>query len=827
MPHSPDPPIDRLLEHRTWVRRVARALCRDAWAADDLEQELWLAAIRRPPPDGASPRGWLARVLRHDAIDSGRAERRRAAREIHGGRRPPPREPADIVAEAESLRGVADAVLTLDEPYRTAVLLRWWEGVPPGEIAQRQGVPVETVRTRLKRALEMLRARLDREHGGDRHKWTSVLLLAAGAGSGSPAGPGAGGGGGAVGTLALAGAVVSWKGAVVAAAGLALLGWMGMDALDGPRAGDEVAALPPVEDAPEPDAAASVAAQRAARPRVDEPRATGSSIRPPFSTDIPAGAWLAVHVIDEDGRAVPGSVLRLSFAGAGAVALEDVARLRPLVGDRAVGASTPFVLQDVPAVADGLTLRLEGRAPGCAPSEPVDVRLEFGRTQVSRVFLVPPQALDVRVVDAASGAPIAGALVASSSELGRRGTDLSSLAEPAGDGWATTDAAGACRLKGLGRGDHDLTVSGRRIVKRAFSTRAGRADPVTIPVEWIANPARIRAVVRGRGDVPAEGVNVTLSTTGGQVIETRKTNVVGEALFEAVPPGTSVVTLTQGAWERVFPRTPGAAGEGMLGPGYSRWVDAAAGAETPIRLGWVAGDAQAAVRVVDADGNPLPGHRVRLSELDERITGEDGIATWTGLEPLQPRVVIVDGWTGGSLSVTSTGDAAPVDVVAGVLRVPLRVVPTDGSAVPAGARLWVWSGQRGGSHDVGAGGAVVVEGAQPGRLIATLNVPGFAAAAVSFELPAAGLDEPLVVPLARGGRVVLSGAARSVVQFSLRTPDGGTLPFEADGAAAGRLATAPVAAGSYVVNGATDGLPFRADVVVRDGEDTVVSLPGK
>src|SRR5262249_45007568 len=45
-------PLDSLLAHRQWVRDLARRLCADESAADDLEQQTWLSALRRPPQGG-------------------------------------------------------------------------------------------------------------------------------------------------------------------------------------------------------------------------------------------------------------------------------------------------------------------------------------------------------------------------------------------------------------------------------------------------------------------------------------------------------------------------------------------------------------------------------------------------------------------------------------------------------------------------------------------------------------------------------------------------------------------------------------------------------
>jgi len=63
-------------------------------------------------------------------------------------------------------------------------VLRFYEDLPPRTIARRMGVPVATVKTRLARALAQLRARLDREHGGDGRSWALALLPLAAPGRG-------------------------------------------------------------------------------------------------------------------------------------------------------------------------------------------------------------------------------------------------------------------------------------------------------------------------------------------------------------------------------------------------------------------------------------------------------------------------------------------------------------------------------------------------------------------------------------------------------------------------------------------------------------------
>ena len=56
------------------------------------------------------------------------------------------------------------------------MLLRYFDDLAPREVASRLGVPVETVRTRLRRGLERLRTALDERHGGDRSAWAGGLV---------------------------------------------------------------------------------------------------------------------------------------------------------------------------------------------------------------------------------------------------------------------------------------------------------------------------------------------------------------------------------------------------------------------------------------------------------------------------------------------------------------------------------------------------------------------------------------------------------------------------------------------------------------------------
>lgn len=173
------PPIETLSESwhadDRWLRGLARRLVHDPGLADDLVQETWLTRLCRPDI-GTVGMGWLATVMRNRRLVAGRSAERRRRHE--GGAAPTEAQPstAEVVERIAVRHDVVRAVLSLDEPYRETVLLRFYEDLPPRRIAQRMGVPVSTVKTRLQRGIARLRDALDNRHGGDRHAWTVALI---------------------------------------------------------------------------------------------------------------------------------------------------------------------------------------------------------------------------------------------------------------------------------------------------------------------------------------------------------------------------------------------------------------------------------------------------------------------------------------------------------------------------------------------------------------------------------------------------------------------------------------------------------------------------
>mgnify|MGYP000897805447 CR=1 FL=1 len=128
--------LEQLLAEIGWVQRLARGLVRDPAGAEDLAQEALVRSLDARAHAPSSPgalRAWLATIVRRIAIDRGRTETSRAARETSrvNGRTDAHDEPFAIVARSERQQELVRAVHALTEPYRTTILLRYLDELGP------------------------------------------------------------------------------------------------------------------------------------------------------------------------------------------------------------------------------------------------------------------------------------------------------------------------------------------------------------------------------------------------------------------------------------------------------------------------------------------------------------------------------------------------------------------------------------------------------------------------------------------------------------------------------------------------------------------------
>jgi RNA polymerase sigma-70 factor (ECF subfamily) len=170
-------PLDprALIEHREFVRMLAKSLLGDEHAAQDVAQDTLLTLITHPPRSFESVRGWLAQVTRNRARNATRESERRTLREAAVARPEAHESESSAQARLAVQHRVVEAVLALREPYQSVIVLAYYEGSSAADIARRRNIPAGTVRAQLSRALDLLRAKLDAETDGGRQAWSAVL----------------------------------------------------------------------------------------------------------------------------------------------------------------------------------------------------------------------------------------------------------------------------------------------------------------------------------------------------------------------------------------------------------------------------------------------------------------------------------------------------------------------------------------------------------------------------------------------------------------------------------------------------------------------------
>lgn len=148
------------------VRRYVGSLVRDAAEADDLTQEVFLRAHRGRDSlrDPQARMTWLYRIATHVCVDW---MRQRARRPVAADVTPEETEPADagpalqqVIERQEMSACVQNYLVALPDNYRGVLLLRDLHEMSGPEIAQLLGISHATVKIRLHRAREKLRAAL-------------------------------------------------------------------------------------------------------------------------------------------------------------------------------------------------------------------------------------------------------------------------------------------------------------------------------------------------------------------------------------------------------------------------------------------------------------------------------------------------------------------------------------------------------------------------------------------------------------------------------------------------------------------------------------------
>ena len=140
--------------------------------ARDVSQEAFLRAFRALPAFKGQAKfsSWLYRIALNLCRDWIRKQRRAPVQQIPEGVDPvemageggPVESIEELVARKELSEVVSEAMAQLPEEQRTAIILKEYHGMTFQEIADLQGCPLSTVKTRLYQGLTVLRRHLEK-----------------------------------------------------------------------------------------------------------------------------------------------------------------------------------------------------------------------------------------------------------------------------------------------------------------------------------------------------------------------------------------------------------------------------------------------------------------------------------------------------------------------------------------------------------------------------------------------------------------------------------------------------------------------------------------
>ena len=146
---------------------LARRIVRQAFLAEEIVQEVFLAVWRNPDAydqTRGSVKAWLMGMSHHRAVDAVRREeasRRRAEETLPEA---PDPDPAEAVVEELGLpqerAAVRDALDQLPREQRQVIELMYYDGLSQSMISERLSLPLGTVKSRTLLGMRRLRAAL-------------------------------------------------------------------------------------------------------------------------------------------------------------------------------------------------------------------------------------------------------------------------------------------------------------------------------------------------------------------------------------------------------------------------------------------------------------------------------------------------------------------------------------------------------------------------------------------------------------------------------------------------------------------------------------------
>lgn len=151
-------------QHQGMVFGLACHFLRDRSLAEELAQEVFMN-LHQNLHSIKSPEHltfWLRKVTSHRCIDQARRQKVRPQVSLDDVPEPVAKSAENDLFLSEMLRRVVD---TLSEKARLVVILRYQEDLDPVEIAKVLDMPLNTVKSHLRRSLSILRDKLSRTLG--------------------------------------------------------------------------------------------------------------------------------------------------------------------------------------------------------------------------------------------------------------------------------------------------------------------------------------------------------------------------------------------------------------------------------------------------------------------------------------------------------------------------------------------------------------------------------------------------------------------------------------------------------------------------------------
>ena len=154
--------IRLISQYQNLIFSICLKLTKDYFVAEDLTQETFLSAYKHLDQHSLeAEKAWLCRIASNKCIDYLRAAARRdiltEEETIHSLEQPAREEPMQQVLNSEILEELRFCCNALSSPYREVAIAHFMDGKTAKEIAQESQTSINTVKSHIYRAREMLK----------------------------------------------------------------------------------------------------------------------------------------------------------------------------------------------------------------------------------------------------------------------------------------------------------------------------------------------------------------------------------------------------------------------------------------------------------------------------------------------------------------------------------------------------------------------------------------------------------------------------------------------------------------------------------------------